>query len=92
MSTEQANKMIKVARKKGYEDLAKTGITYLINPTASYFKIGYESAKNLYKKSYESLLDKPQLAVKWDKGIKAFKKGDLLQLKENLMSWKKHQC
>lgn len=76
MSTEKANKMLKVADKKGFHDLANKGLMYLISPKASYFKIGFEGVQDLYKKAWETVLDKPQLAVKWDKGIKAFKKGD----------------
>lgn len=76
MSKEQAHKMMKVAETKGYGDLAKTGLAYVINPNLGYLKMGIDVGKITYKKIWESLLDKPQLAVKWDKGVQAFKKGD----------------
>lgn len=76
MSTEKAYKMMKVAEEKGYSDLAKTGISYLIHPKLAATKVGIGMVKGAYKALWQSLLDKPQLAVTWDKGIKAFQKGD----------------
>lgn len=76
MSTEKAYKMMRVAEEKGYADLAKTGISYLIHPKLAMTKAGFGMAKSAYKTLWESILDKPQLAVTWDKGIKAFQKGD----------------
>jgi len=76
MSTEKAYKMMKVAKEKGYVDLAKTGISYLIHPKLAATKVGIGMAKGAYQSLWQSLLDKPQMAVIWDKGIKAFQKGD----------------
>jgi len=76
MTTEQANKMMEVAKKKGFGESMKSIMSYLIHPKLGYLKAAKDIGQNLFKKSWESLLDKPQLAVKWDKGIKAFKKGD----------------
>jgi hypothetical protein len=76
METEPAHRMMKVAEKKGFKDLAETGIAFVLHPTLGKAKLGYRSIKGGYKKLYEMLLDKPQFAVKWDKGVQAFKKGD----------------
>lgn len=76
MSTEKAYKMMKVAGEKGYGELASTGLSYLLHPKLAMTKIGIGMAKGAYKALWESILDKPQLALTWDKGIKAFEKGD----------------
>ncbi len=76
MTTEQARKLISQAKEKGFTELASTGLSYLIHPSIAGYKIGYDLTKGLYKKSFEALLDKPQLAVTWDRGVNAMKKGN----------------
>ena len=76
MTKEQAHKMMKVAKSKGYGDLAKTGMAYVLHPKIGLTKMGLDISKITYRKLWEHLLDKPQLAIKWDKGVQAFKKGD----------------
>lgn len=76
MDTGKAHKMMKVAEEKGYMDLAKTGFSYLLHPNIAIAKVGFGMTKGAYESLWQSLLDKPQLAVTWDKGIKAFQKGD----------------
>jgi len=76
METESANRMMKVAKNKGFGEFAKTGLSYIVHPNIAYTQAGIGIAKSAYKKLWESLLDKPQLAFKWDKGVQSFKKGD----------------
>lgn len=76
MSYEKAHKLMKVAEKKGFSDLASTGLSYILHPKLAMTKIGIGLAKGTYKNLWQSLLDKPQMAVTWDKGIKSFQKGD----------------
>lgn len=76
MSTEKAYKMMNVAKEKGYWDVAKTAFSYVLHPSVAKAKVGFDMTKGAYKALWESVLDKPQLAVTWDKGIKAFQKGD----------------
>lgn len=76
LSKEQAHNMMKTAKSKGYSELAQTGLAYVINPNLGYAKMGLDISKLTYKKIWEALLDKPQLAVKWEKGLQSFKKGD----------------
>jgi hypothetical protein len=76
LSTEQANKMLKIADKQGLLDFGKKYWLYLVSPKAGLAKTGFDIVKSTHKKIWESLLDKPQLAVKWEKGIKEFKKGN----------------
>lgn len=76
MSTEKANSMLKVAKAKGFGELAEIGLGYVIHPTLGKAKIAYGITKGAFKQGMEMLLDKPQLAIRWDRGVKAFKKGD----------------
>lgn len=79
LTKEQAHKMLKVAESQGYYDLAKTGLTYLVSPKAGAAKTIYDIGKFTARKAWEALLDKPKLAVTWDKGIKEFKKGNFAE-------------
>lgn len=76
MSTEQAHKLLNVAKEKGFVDLFKTGIRYLTFPNLAKLKFAYDVPKNIVKNLYQMTLDKPQLSIKWNKGVKAMKKGD----------------
>lgn len=78
MSTEKAHKMMNVAKEKGYKELAITGFSYLLHPKIAAAKIGYGMTQGAYKALWESVIDKPQLAITWDKGVKAFQKGDFV--------------
>lgn len=76
MSTEKAHSMMKVAKQKGFSELAEAGLGYVIHPHLGKARLAYGLTKGVLKSLYQTLLDKPQLAIKWDKGVKAFKKGD----------------
>lgn len=78
MTTEKGQAMMKVAKSKGFSELAKTGLAYVLHPKLGYAKGLYDTGKLGYKKLWEFLLDKPQLAITWDKGVKAFRKGDFV--------------
>lgn len=82
MSSKEAYKMLKVAESKGYGDFAKTTLAYVMHPKLGFAKAGYDAAQYAYRKSWEALLDKPQLAIKWDKGVKDFKKGKFADAKK----------
>jgi hypothetical protein len=79
MTKEKAHSMMKAAKSKGYKDLASTGLAYVLHPNIGLAKMGLDITKGAYKSIWESLLDKPQLVFTWDKGVKAFKKGDFAQ-------------
>lgn len=76
MGTEQASKLLKEAKVKGFNDLAKTAGSYLLDPSLAKAKLGYDAIKGGYNKIFELLLDKPQLSVSWDRGINAMKAGN----------------
>jgi hypothetical protein len=71
MSTEQASKLLKVAEKSGLGDYAKHAARYVIHPSFAKGKLLVDTVK----KAWDSLLDMPQLTVKWKKGIDQFKLG-----------------
>ncbi len=83
MTKEQAHKMMKVAEKQGYKDLATNAIGYIIHPKLGIGKSAYDIGKFISKKAWEALIDKPQLAVTWDKGIKEFKKGNFKEAEKS---------
>ncbi|HEY4830940.1 MAG TPA: hypothetical protein VIH61_00030 [Waddliaceae bacterium] len=83
MEYEPAHRMMKVAKLKGFDSLANSALAYLIHPKIGLAKSVYGLSKAAYKKLFESVLDKPQLAVTWDKGVKAFKKGDFKAAEQN---------
>lgn len=91
MSTEKAFKMMKVAEKEGFVDFAKTGLSYLLHPKIAAAKIGYGLTKGAYKALWESLLDKPQLALIWDKGIKAVERGNFAEAEKQFEKLKSEQ-
>jgi len=72
LSTEKANKLLKVAEQKGFYDLAKDGLKYLVHPSFLKGKILVDLSKTAYK----SLLNKPKLTVTWDRGVNAAKAGN----------------
>ena len=79
MSTKKANSMMKAAESKGFVNFAKTTVAYVLHPKLGYAKGLYDAGKLGYKKLWESLLDKPQLAIVWDKGMKQLKKGNFAE-------------
>jgi hypothetical protein len=89
MDYESASKLMKVAKDQGYGELATSAMGYLIHPKLGHAKTAIYLGKTGYKKLFESLLDKPQLSITWDKGIKAFKKGDFKNAEKNFEILKK---
>jgi len=76
LSSEKPHSMLKAAKKKGWSDLAKTGALYVISPKIAFGKLGIDKLKSAYNGLVNMLLDKPQLALTWEKGLNDLKKGD----------------
>lgn len=76
LTTEQPYKMLKVAKEKGYGELAKTAATYIISPKIGYLKAGADSLKYAYRGLINSMLDKPRIGIDFKKAIESLKKGD----------------
>lgn len=76
LSTEKGMKYIKVAEQQGFHELAKMAGSYLLHPTLNKFHLGYKALKGGYNKIFEMLLDKPSIAIHWERGINAMKKGN----------------
>jgi hypothetical protein len=73
ISTERASKLLKEAESQGFNKLAQTGLSFLIHPTAGQAKFAYDAVKGGYKGLYNFVIDKPQYAITWDRGINAIK-------------------
>ncbi len=89
MTQQQAYKHLKMAESKGYGDLAKTGMAYLLHPKLAIAKISAETAINAAKGIYIGVLDKPQLTVVWDDGLKALKQGRYAEAESKFSTLKK---
>lgn len=76
LSTEKGMKMLKAAEQKGWLDYAKSFSPYILHPTAGNIALGIKALKGGYNKIFQMVLHKPQLAVTWDRGLNALKRGD----------------
>lgn len=76
LKTEKPFKMIKVAKDKGWNELAKTASSYMLHPHIAVLKVGVNTIKSTWKSAVDLLLDKPQITITWKKAIDSLKKGD----------------
>lgn len=76
LTTERPYKMLKVAKSKGFGELAETAGLYILNPTAGKIKKGFDFAKDGVRRLINMSLDKPKFTLKWHKAIDSLKKGD----------------
>lgn len=72
MSQEQAYKYVKKAEAGGLKDFAKDGLAFLVSPQLAKAKFALKLGQQLHN----SLLDKPQIIVKWKSAIDSVKKSD----------------
>lgn len=75
LQSEVPYKMLKVAKKNGFEDLWQTGTAFVLHPTIGKAKLTFDAGKKSMKFLMNSLLDKPQLTLNWKRGINDLKKG-----------------
>lgn len=75
MTTEEANKMLKVAERKGFGDMARYAFHYVVHPSFLKGKVIADTVKA----GWNSLLDKPQISVKWKKGVENYRKGNFAE-------------
>ncbi len=64
-------------QKDGMAYMAKRFAHFMFFPKSGAALGAYEMAKGAYTALWEALLDKPKLAVKWNKGVNAAKAGDV---------------
>ena len=76
MESESAYKMLRVAQDKGFSELVSVSTHYLIHPKLGATKVALSAAKKGWKLLMNSMLDKPQIAIKWRDAVKDLKKGD----------------
>lgn len=77
MSTEEAFNLLEKTKDPGLMPFVKKALYFAINPTLGKAKVGFDLMRGGYQKIFEMVLDKPELAVNWDRGINALKKGDI---------------
>lgn len=76
LTSEAPYKMLKVAKTKGWGDLFETAGAYILHPSLGKAKLAYNVGKNTFKSLMNSMLDKPQLAITWKRGVDNLKKGN----------------
>jgi len=76
LTTEAPYRMLKVAKKMGWDDMYKSLIVYATKKALFPYKVGWDVAKYSYKSLINAMLDKPQLAARFNRVIKNVKKGD----------------
>lgn len=76
LTTEKPYKMLQVARKKGFEDLYRTGVGYLISPHFGAAKTTWDVAKGTYKMLTNLLLEQPQYTLVYKKAVEDLTKGN----------------
>ncbi len=75
LSTQKGMSYIKKAKDAGFSDLAKTAVHYIISPKTA---IG-QKAIQYSKKAYQTLLDKPKIAITWKNALQDLKSGNYKQ-------------
>ena len=75
LTSENAYKMLNVAKSRGYQDLFNTGLAYILHPKIAATKIGINILKDSYKGLINSLLDKPQIGLTFRKAVIDLRKG-----------------
>lgn len=89
LSSETPYKMMKVGQKKGFfSDLGSTALAYILHPKIAAGKLAYDVSKRTWDILKTALLDKPELAVKWEKGLKNLKKGNFAQAEKDFSELK----
>lgn len=86
LSTEKAASMLKKAKKMGFGDLAETAGVFILHPNLGKAKLGYQAGKKIYNGLIDSLLDKPELMITWEKGINELKSGDFKAAQKDFYS------
>jgi len=76
MTSEKPYKMLKVAKSQGWDDLARTGLAYMMKPVVGQVKFAIDTAKYTYKKLFNAMIDKPKIAVNWKKAVDSLVAGD----------------
>jgi hypothetical protein len=76
LTSEAPYKMLKVAKSKGFDDLFKAGMGYIIHPNIGKTKAILDSLKYSYNGLLNAMLDKPKLGLTFRKAVDDLKKGD----------------
>lgn len=74
--SEKGYGQLKVAKSKGYDDLVKIGIGYVLHPKIALTKGSIDLAKQTFKTLMNTLLDKPKLSFTYKKAVNDLKAGN----------------
>lgn len=76
LTQEQGYKLLKKAEDQGAKEFIKLASSYLVHPNVATAKAGWNVLKGGYNTIYNMVIDKPKLAVTWDRALNAAKRGD----------------
>lgn len=73
---EQGYKMLNVAKEKGFNELAKTGMYYILHPHLAITKGAFDIGKSTLKTLFNTMLDTPKLSFTYRKAVQDLKAGN----------------
>ena len=76
LTSEKAYKNLSIAKEKGYIELAKNAMLYMIHPNLGAVSHAKSGFAEVYKSILNRALEKPKLINVWDKANNALKAGD----------------
>ena len=76
IDTKTANRMLIATNKSPWPTIAKQAIGWAVGPWTGGATLAYNIGKGAIRKTWEYLLDKPQLMIKYKSGVDDVKKGD----------------
>lgn len=89
LTTENPHKMLKIAKEKGYGDLAKTASAYILSPKIASIKGGADAIKYAYRGLMNAMLEKPKIGINFKKAVNDLKKGDFKSAEKEFASLQK---
>lgn len=84
LESEQAMKQLRIAKARGFDDLFKVGMSYLVHPYAAITKGVATELKQGWKWLANSIIDKPELMISWRRGMDELKAGKFAQAERDL--------
>jgi hypothetical protein len=84
LTTERPYKMLRVAEKKGYWDMSKNFMAYLVHPHLLTGKVAIEGVGKAYRGIMNAMLDKPKVGFSFMEAIQDLKKGNFTAAEEKI--------
>ncbi|HEY3527470.1 MAG TPA: hypothetical protein VGK47_14840 [Nitrososphaeraceae archaeon] len=84
LTSENAYKMLNIGKKKGFfQHVGEMATAFVIHPGLAKAKGVYDLSKYAYRSLINSMLDKPEIGIKFNKAIKEIKKGKFAEAEKD---------